>query len=991
MTVHDEIAQEISGLRSLPLRSRVASAETIALRADALGDEDLMGAIRIELITAYLYSTDVSRIFLPFTWLLTRYDEKAPWFGAAEQRSLFWSYKWMVDILPDFPQVPRLQLESTVDGMERRYRDNNEGLAPVLMCRYMLRAHIDGAASAAEEYRAWVMADRTTFSDCQACEPSRRSEHWAELGHHERAVAEVEQVLSGQLRCGEQPQWAISVTVESRVEIGDLHRAAAEHRRGVRISRTKPDEMAMMARHIRLCARSQQLVRGLDLLVERLPGLSQPPSPRAAMELAAAGGRLLSAWSDSGRGDFEVTVAGRPVSVATLGDELVATALDLAGQFDRRNGTGTVGRRVRDWLTASELPALPLGASGTARTVRHQTSPSDGPGPSGPGLPRRTEPVPLDPMAWLDRLNHRGDGAAAIQAAVLSEWAVRGGEEAPADQLLAAARLDVELAGQNARLDQQADRPPREDHTLLRRAVRRFRAAERPDLAALAEQDYAGRRFDLDAVVGAVSAIDLLTVDPDVRARARSAAGSTLLRRHRLTAEPADLAEAERLLCEAISLTAGVGPADAEERRLHAAQALVLTAPGDDPSNSQRALELIRPGERSEFRVSALMQLARLLPVADQRETWDEAVSAAERSGSVAVRAQAHLQRGRWLHGTDPAGSGIADLTTAVQLFDELGGPFWAATGRLHLAEALDRAGQTVDAADAAEGGLQLLRFSAPEEGSSWLERERTQRFQHSQLQLYALATGLAADLHEHARTVKLADEFLELLAPEPQRKALASVRRWMLGARAETLMQRAHALAEFDTRRAVPAYADAIEAATEVGSDRLVLIALRARIGPAAEAGGLDAGLAAVDRAMAAQDDYESMMLVDPDRSNRLGAWSFEAERLSLQTRRTHLLGGAGDFERAFAAQAGVAEEWTRLGFPRQAELANILRGQLHLDLGQSEVGIAVLISVAERTHQLGDAEVADEALSTLYNWLESEGRSEEAEALWQRFNPAD
>ena len=350
--------------------ARSAAIETLVEQADARGEEVLARDARLALISSYSMGGEPLKRFAPFAWLLQRYDAEPAFFDEGARDQLFWQFKGMAVGGLGHPGVPLARIESGLAEMEQRYRAAGQGLAPFLGCRYQVDAHVHGSAAAEESYLAWTRAPRTYLSDCEGCEPTDRVDHLVGTARFADAVGEALQVLERDRNpCVEQPQQMISWALEPLLVAGDPARAAWEHLRGVRLLRPLPGGLSYWARHILTCARSGRLVRGLDLLEERLHEVDDPPAPDDAMWLAAAGARLLTGLAEAGHDDVIVTArgavdpaAGKALggTVIEVGRRLTGVARDLAARFDERNGTGTIGAQVEQWLTASELPDLPL-------------------------------------------------------------------------------------------------------------------------------------------------------------------------------------------------------------------------------------------------------------------------------------------------------------------------------------------------------------------------------------------------------------------------------------------------------------------------------------------------------------------------------------------------------------------------------------------------------------------------------------------------------
>jgi len=504
----EELRAAITAAEAMPYgTARSAVLERIVAESDTLGDEETGARARLSLITAYCYGGEPLKRFTPFAWVLARHDERPSWFDADMRHSLLWYFKWVTVGMLAHPAVPLERIEDGLADMADRYAAAGEGNAPYLGCRFVVTQHVHGAEAAHEDYLSWVRAPRTALSDCRACEPTARAEHLNRLSRFDDVVREAEPVLANG-GCAEQPQSMISVALEALLRTGRVEQAAREHLRGTRIQRTDPSATRMHSRHIFVCARSGRLLRGLDLLEERLHEIEAPPSPEEGMWLAAAGARLLRGLDEAGRGDLEVSgrqaSGGQPTatSCADLLDRLTDAARTTAALFDTRNGTAAVGTRVERWLDASPLPDLPVDAvqvrrrpGGRPVAVPHRSAADrSGPDAVGPG-----QPVPrLDAVSSLADLTAAlaasgTTGVPTERARVITAWRAARDRylDLPPDHPDAAetARLEAALALDTLREtldDDPADAEQAVDTAC--RAAERLRAVGEPGAAALHEQ-----------------------------------------------------------------------------------------------------------------------------------------------------------------------------------------------------------------------------------------------------------------------------------------------------------------------------------------------------------------------------------------------------------------------------------------------------------------------------------------------------------------------
>ncbi|KQR11661.1 hypothetical protein [Cellulomonas sp. Leaf334] len=944
MTVTRAEVQQLLDLVTLtPRFERTAAAEDLVRAADASADDEMRFRARLELVESFFYATAKHRMFAPFAYLVRCYDAEPDWLTDDDRYRVLWLHKWMVVDLLDHPEISLEQLESVLDGMRNRYVAAGEGLAPVLSCAYVLHAHVHGAAASEAQYLQWRRAPRTRLSDCEGCEPDQRISHLAELGRHQDVVDELGPVVRGEVGCSEQPQRAVAMALASIIELGDVETAAASHRTAYRASRRNPGETAAVARHLEVLARTGNVCRGLDVLAEQLDALDRPSSPMTGMQLAAAATRLLRTVVDAGDGERLVRGRGRePERAVDVLARVESQAFTTARRFDERNGTTTVGDRVRGWIEAPDLPALPLGSTHPERTT---TPPLDL--PRVPAHPALQEDVDLDA---LDVAGLAGLAALAQRVAHRPTW----------DRLAAhwATRREAETAVGRARADLDAfcaasaiDPEP----AFTQSAVQLYR-----ELGDEAEAVLVELLGDLRAGVPIDPEPVLRTVD------ATGTSGQRALVRSRLAADaPDDLAE--RLRTEALDLLAATGELTPHDRGL-VARLRLATAP-DGP-----VLDLLEDDEEPDVRVQVLGGRAGARANAgDLPGTFallDDAAAVARRAGApaLALHVEAARVRAFVAAGEHERAEAHAMSVAAAALDEDLADV--AIDCRTLVAHVMARRGREVEAVELAESTLGIV----PRDGA--VPRRQRQHRTEQRLTLLDLASRLSSAMEESDRAEALAREAVELATGADGTPALACHALHRLAGLRESV----------DAVEATRVYAAALDAAEASGLDAAALVIRRDRIWARFDADGLDAALADLQGARTANDVAQARVLADPSSAGDLASWDFPWEDATLRALSAQLLEHAGEHQRALDALDGLPEAWEALGDGARALDGESLRGVALLEVGRDAEGLALLDDVAVRARAAGATQVSRSAAGSAAMWLDQAGRPEEAQAFWER-----
>ena len=150
-----DVRAELEALEQLEPSLRTGPLEQLLPRAEQLGDPLLEADVRIALLSALEFSGRPTEQLLPhFGWLVQAFDDRPAWWSAEHDRTVLWTYKWMINHCRNDHRVPLHVVDDMLAGMEERYRRQGHGLAPVLSSRYQVESFVHGAAAAHPAYRA---------------------------------------------------------------------------------------------------------------------------------------------------------------------------------------------------------------------------------------------------------------------------------------------------------------------------------------------------------------------------------------------------------------------------------------------------------------------------------------------------------------------------------------------------------------------------------------------------------------------------------------------------------------------------------------------------------------------------------------------------------------------------------------------------------------------------------------------------------------------
>ncbi|WP_410813312.1 YbjN domain-containing protein [Micromonospora sp. 067-2] len=345
---------------------RLVALERLAERADAAGDLRSALDARLALIEAYLLG-ERWRLVEPVRRCRAAADYRPELLTDAEARLLLRLQRYAVEALLGTPRIGLDQTRSLLDDLAHRLAADGPDAPTVAELRCRIADHLGDEPTARDWYQRWAGTLPGPTGGCPGCAPARRAELLAGWGEWRAALTEL---TGAPQDCADQPERALIAGLLPTLHAGEPERAAAAHVRAYRRHRRERTAFPHLATHLRFCALGGHLERGLVILTEQLPRLDRATDDLAAMEFAAAGALVCALAAETGLGGRTVprpAYGERPAAeldVATLGAQLLATASELAGSFDARNGTGHHSGRMAAWLAERPLAApVPLPAA----------------------------------------------------------------------------------------------------------------------------------------------------------------------------------------------------------------------------------------------------------------------------------------------------------------------------------------------------------------------------------------------------------------------------------------------------------------------------------------------------------------------------------------------------------------------------------------------------------------------------------------------------
>lgn len=356
-----DVMRELRRIRDMPFgiaRSEANLKVTESVEVD--GPEEFLPWALFMLVQSYSFGHEPERAFVPFTKQIRLWDTRPELFDEYDRENFFWSFKWMVGHISDFPTIPLTQIENTLDDMERRYAEAGNGRSAVATLRFQ---HADalGTPDRHALFEEWARTPRDNFSQCEACEPGDMTVYLFAEGRTEEGIRLLEKTLANDPSCASEPGDMLSQLELAYLDMGRADDARKAHHRGLQHLDTSEHGGSLdgaRGRHAIFLARSgnaDAALRMIATLKDTLTGDGESPAHRFRV-LARVGG-AVNVLCQQGLGDRKPSVEIEGVStLAEFNDWLRNQATGIAREFDIRNGTNGFSDSVDYYWSLTPSP-----------------------------------------------------------------------------------------------------------------------------------------------------------------------------------------------------------------------------------------------------------------------------------------------------------------------------------------------------------------------------------------------------------------------------------------------------------------------------------------------------------------------------------------------------------------------------------------------------------------------------------------------------------
>ncbi|MBC7932446.1 MAG: hypothetical protein H7Z38_17960 [Rubrivivax sp.] len=336
---------------------KIAFCEEMVRFADASRDLYAQYAAREALVEAALWGGVPEKGLVAYTWCLAQFDAHP---GEFDEWKLLWRYKWILNLICDFPQIPKEQIYAMLDEMERRYLKGGYGLRAVYVYRHLVEKFWGKREEAIKHYRHSRQLPDDDVSDCRACDTDTEVCFQLYLGDYERAVSLAAPLVEGRRFCRSVPQRTFSrLLVPLLVHLDRRAEAWDYHMRGyAMLSEHNASRLGYASDHLVFLALYGDLEKAATLFEKHYPWSEKNTNVFDRLTFYRAAWLFLEVAAEAGRDQlrlhlpdtFPLYDASGSYETARLKEWFEARARETAKRFDARNENDHVTKEMEALL-----------------------------------------------------------------------------------------------------------------------------------------------------------------------------------------------------------------------------------------------------------------------------------------------------------------------------------------------------------------------------------------------------------------------------------------------------------------------------------------------------------------------------------------------------------------------------------------------------------------------------------------------------------------
>lgn len=342
---------------------RIKMLEEAVRLADTTGDVKLQYEAREDYIEAAYFGGVPEKALVAYVWCLAQYDRDPDKFW---EWKILWRYKWMVNVVCDFPQISKEQIYEMLDDMERRWRETGRGLRAVYKYRYRTEKFFGNRDEALRFYKLSEQAARDDLTDCAACEKDDKVIYCLYLGDDKLALRMAEPLLEGRDRCRSVPQRTYSKLLVPLLRLGERERAWQFYMRGYSMIANDRSMLEYLSCNFVFLSLYGDLKGAARILEKHFRWTEENTNPYDRFLFYRAAWLFTETAEDAGLDSLQLHMprsfplysAEHSYQTAGLKRWFEARARELAAKFDARNRTDYFTDKLLNIAAMKELKTL---------------------------------------------------------------------------------------------------------------------------------------------------------------------------------------------------------------------------------------------------------------------------------------------------------------------------------------------------------------------------------------------------------------------------------------------------------------------------------------------------------------------------------------------------------------------------------------------------------------------------------------------------------
>lgn len=339
---------------------RIMMLEEAVRLADTAGDVKLQYDAREAYIEAAYFGGVPEKALVAYVWCLAQYDRDP---GQFWEWRILWRYKWMVNVICDFPQISKEQIYEMLDDMERRFRESGRGLRAVYKYRYRTEKFFGNREEALRLYELSERSMRDDLTDCAACEMDDKVVYRIYLGDDELALKIAEPLIQGRDKCRSVPQRTYSRLLVPLLRLGQRKKVWQFHMRGYAMLANDRSMLDYLCDHFVFLSLYGDLKGAASILEKHFRWTQENTNPYERFLFYRASWLFLEMSQEAGNDTltlqmprtFPLYDAGHSYHTASLKEWFETQARELAAKFNARNGTDYFTVKLLDMAAMKEL------------------------------------------------------------------------------------------------------------------------------------------------------------------------------------------------------------------------------------------------------------------------------------------------------------------------------------------------------------------------------------------------------------------------------------------------------------------------------------------------------------------------------------------------------------------------------------------------------------------------------------------------------------